>query len=266
LLIAIFTIVLAVKTSGLSSETAGLRESTEKLWLSGEKQIAIAKTSANAAQKAAEVAERALTGVERPILFLTMPEGQIAVPDGMLDEGRPIFRIVAENIGKQVATVTAGAANFIVQKDSLPPPLIMLDKVSGTVCHIRIVGEIAIIPGKTFHFVCQRGDALTDEEVLGLRNGALYGFFRVALFYSDPVGTNRLSISVFVQMPDASRHERGFVQILSSDSLPENTKTSAEEKKEAQRTFVGGALKFYRDFDSRGRAAETSQSDPGPHK
>lgn len=62
-IIAIFTIVLAVKTAGLFKETAGLRAAADKQAVDTAASIAVAKRSA-------DVAERALTELERPYLFI----------------------------------------------------------------------------------------------------------------------------------------------------------------------------------------------------
>jgi len=73
ILIAIFTIVLAVKTSGLFRETAGLRESAAEQSRDMKDSIAAAQKSAAAAEKSAAVAESALVDLERPYVVPGRP-------------------------------------------------------------------------------------------------------------------------------------------------------------------------------------------------
>jgi hypothetical protein len=65
LLIAIFTVVLAVKTSGLFRETAGLRSAADRQALDMQASIKVAQDAANAAKRAADIAERAIVEGDR---------------------------------------------------------------------------------------------------------------------------------------------------------------------------------------------------------
>jgi hypothetical protein len=104
-----------------------------------------------------DITKRALIDVERPIL----------------SPGFPVFAVAVENVGKQIATIITGNANFRVQKDSNIPLPRLLGEPDGTVCHVRVVGEIAIKPNDKGAFVCQRSTTFTDKEAKGLEDGSL---------------------------------------------------------------------------------------------
>jgi hypothetical protein len=203
--------------------------------------------SADAAKKSADVAERALVQVERPILALSMPQGRIKAPPGVLNPDVPTYEIEAENVGKQIAIVVSGNANYTVESNSAIPEPVLLGKPDDTWCHIRIVGEVIIRQGAKQVFVCQRSKALTPIEIRGLSDD-LYGFFRIVLVYADPVGTLRASVFIFHEYPPGNGiNHPTFIQVYSKDI--ELDAATPNEQKDAQRILVGGLLKFYRDFD-----------------
>jgi hypothetical protein len=121
LLIAVFTIVLALKTSGLFAETGRLREATDKLYLAGERQldllektsaasIKVAQDSANAAKRAADIAERA--AVESDRAWVTVkPEiiGPLVFEKDRIHIGIGVDLV---NIGKSPATNVEVWAEF----------------------------------------------------------------------------------------------------------------------------------------------------------
>jgi hypothetical protein len=233
-IVAVSTVVIAAFTVILGLFTVSLARST--------------RVAANAAEKSAKVAQEALVGVERPILLISMPPGQAKVPSHWLDPQKPTYGIVVENVGKQIATLISGNANFIIQKDSLLPPAVGLDVPGDTACHVRIVGEINIEPNKSGAFFCQRSISLTEAEQKGLDDRSLYGFFRISLVYADPIGTLRNSIFTFAYLPpDTPGRTNPFTQVSSEDRVL--TKASPDDQKKAQRKLVGDLLEFYWGYD-----------------
>ena len=227
-IIAIFTIVLGLFTISLSRST---------------------HTAAEAAQQAADVAKKALIDVERPILLISMPSGAIQIPaNAGMTPNKPVYGILVENVGKQIATLITGNATYHVQKEPLPPPPVALEKPSGGFCHIRFIGEFNLRPNKTIGFFCQRSEALTESEQRGLDDRSLYGFFRISFTYADPVGTLRNSVFTFVYVPPNTPNRTDpFSQVASVDQVL--TKASADEQKEAQRKFVSTLLELYWNID-----------------
>src|ERR1700733_12578478 len=114
-IIAIFTIVLAIKTWGLFMETAGLRSAADKQSLDMQASIA-------AANRSAPAAERALTDLERPWIFVfgvTRPLRDI--------DGEFFVDYTVANYGKMPAIIEFPRIGFVFEDargDPQQPPLV----------------------------------------------------------------------------------------------------------------------------------------------
>jgi hypothetical protein len=87
---------------------------------------------------------------------------------------------------------------------------------------------------------------LRPDEIDGINNRSLFGFFRVAFVYDDPIGSTRASIYIFVQRPPITNGD--FQQVLSSDQIVQAG--TVREQKQRQREFVGDMLKIEANPDS----------------
>jgi hypothetical protein len=119
--IAIFTIVLAVKTAGLFRETGGLRESTDKLWRAGEEQIEVARIAAQAAKDSADIAKAAFLSSDRP--WLKIVDASVSGPltfDPTTREGRIEFKLAIKNVGRSPAVNVSMASEAVASITTLP--------------------------------------------------------------------------------------------------------------------------------------------------
>jgi hypothetical protein len=248
-------VLTALATLAIAAFTLTLKRATDRLWDAGERQITVGKQSADAAAKAAQVAERALVAVERPIIQITMPE--VVDFKGEPDPSRARYGILIENLGRQIATIYVANAHFIIQESSVPPPLSAMRPQDETFCPIFFIGELPIKPGGGRGLWCHRTAELTAEEITGLNDGSLFGFFNVAVVYDDPVGTQRSTIVSFSVRPPVGSGI--FTQVLSGDTVL--TKATTQEQKEAHRQYVGGLLEIQRDMDRRKHSSGLIHSD-----
>jgi hypothetical protein len=121
LLIALFTIVLAIKTAGLFRETAGLREAAEKQRMDSLRSIAAGEIAAAAAQKAAEVAEKTLIAAYRPIITIVEFElrnanqklPQAHIHWGMRNSGQGTFVVTNFAVAIAIRAVGDGQAKTV---------------------------------------------------------------------------------------------------------------------------------------------------------
>jgi hypothetical protein len=202
------------------------------------------EVTAKAAQQSADTARKALIDVERPVLLITMPAGAFKTKDIGFRNDLPSYVVVVKNVGKQAATIITGTANYIIQDNSELPPLTALAVADKTFCHIRIVGEIVLEANQTKAFICQRGLALSQDEIKGLEERNLFGFFRTAFVYSDPIGDMRVSKFEFVYLPlNAPNRDTPFVQVESDEEVLD--KVGAKEQKNGEHKLESTMLKTY---------------------
>ena len=193
--------------------------------------------TANAAKKSADTAYQALVGVERPVLLVTMPK-QFAYDSSAVDPTRPLYVVEAKNVGKQVANFIMADASFIVQDSSVPPKLVPIGKRDESHCPIYFIADRIAGVGEGIGVTCQRHAALTTQQIAGIDNQSLFGFFRVSFLYTDPVGKTRISTFVFQQKPPIS--SATFIRLTSGDQILE--KGTSESRAEAVRQFIGAEL------------------------
>ena len=216
---AIFTCMLTISTIGLWSVT---------------------KIAANAARKAADAAERSLVAVERPILIINIPKYVASTTgSGKKFTTKLTFTVNVENIGKQFATLHVGSAVFIVQSSPRPPALSFLYPQDGTDCPLGWIGEMVVRPRRVLSFVCERQTALSAEETRGINEKTMFGFFRVAFFYDDAIGTSRASNFIFVLRPPIGPGI--FAQVLNSDQV--TNAGTIQEQKNRQRNLIEAHLR-----------------------
>ena len=127
LLIAIFTVVLAVKTSGLFRETAGLRELASE-------QSRDMKASINAAEKAADAATlsaKAAIGMELPVIRVERFPGLINVPERPSPD-KP-FRpgLYTSNVPQQFSVLSSLEFRNVGRTPAFPIKLMMGWKVGS---------------------------------------------------------------------------------------------------------------------------------------
>jgi hypothetical protein len=67
--------------------------------------VAISYCQWQALKDNVEITRRALVGVERPVLLISMPQNLAIISDQVLDPTKVKYGIVAENVGKQIATI-----------------------------------------------------------------------------------------------------------------------------------------------------------------
>jgi hypothetical protein len=126
LLIAIFTVVLAIKTSGLFRETAGLRDAAEKQRIDTLRSIEATERAANAAIKGARAAElnaTALIDAERAHIyavvdFSTLDQIAVLMLNDMIDTKQPFeikvwYHLI--NHGRSPAIITEVAHGIAVE-------------------------------------------------------------------------------------------------------------------------------------------------------
>jgi hypothetical protein len=109
IVIAFFTVVLALRTGGLFKETAALRAVADQQAINMKESIAVANRSALAAERAARIAEDSLVAVETPFLHPVIVGHQFkATWDGFVGSvglGKAVqFRF--QNIGRTPAILT----------------------------------------------------------------------------------------------------------------------------------------------------------------
>jgi hypothetical protein len=120
-----------------------------------------------------------------------MPK-QMVTKSGAFGAGRHIYGVSIENIGKQLGMIREVSASFVVQKEARPPEPLMVQPADGTGCPIFFVGEIVIRPGgQPTGFACNRQQEVTTEEIEGMNNKTMFGFFRTGFLYTDSISAPR---------------------------------------------------------------------------
>jgi hypothetical protein len=113
IVIAAFTVLLAVRTGSLFKETAGLREAADSQRDDTLQLIAATKDAADAAKRSADVAERMLVDAERPYLFVFGVARFKYAKDSEWGESAFVEYTVA-NYGRTPAIIEDARADFLI--------------------------------------------------------------------------------------------------------------------------------------------------------
>jgi hypothetical protein len=161
---------------------------------------------------------------------------------GAFGAGRHIYGVSIENIGKQLGMIREVSASFVVQKEARPPEPLMVQPADGTGCPIFFVGEIVIRPGgQPTGFACNRQQEVTTEEIEGMNNKTMFGFFRTGFLYADSIGVIRAAVFIFVLRPPVEAND--FMQVLSVNRPAPRQGTLADQIK-MQSRFIACALEI----------------------
>jgi len=151
-LIAIFTIVLAVKTAGLFRETAGLRAAADN-------QSRDFLRSVKAAENSARIAERALIELEQPLISFSVKHTGLRI-DGK-GEIVPIGPLVSffENIGRTPAVLIEHCDQVLVvsRKDELPQAIDPAAPTIGQMHHT--IFPVGVIVGPRLNYTVKENMA-----------------------------------------------------------------------------------------------------------
>jgi hypothetical protein len=110
-IIAIFTIVLAVKTSGLFVETAGLREAAQQQREDSLRSIKAAEIASEAAQKSADTGERALFVAYRPLITIV----ELELRGSVSALGTPHIHFGIRNSGQGIAAINRFSVTIVLR-------------------------------------------------------------------------------------------------------------------------------------------------------
>jgi hypothetical protein len=190
--IAFFTVVLAIKTSGLFTETAGLRSAADKQSRDMEASIKVAQKAADAAQKAADVSEAALIVAERPYLISAEPKlkiyrfGQPGMPPSEPPEWDARLEYSFQNIGRSVGFLKEVTAELLFAEELPLQPKFSAVGVAG----VRIVlGHYPIGLEKTY--ACPTygiKEHINAPMFANIKGGKLKQFFFGYARYTDIFG------------------------------------------------------------------------------
>jgi hypothetical protein len=196
-----------------------------------------------------DITKRALTAVERPILLVTIDR------KFTFETGPPHFEIRIQNVGKQVGIVTFVTAYFVSQEDTLPPTSLQSRKNDGSDCVIHtgdghyMIGETVIAPNDSIVVYCDRQRVTTTSELQGILDRTLFGFVRVTVAYSDPIGFTRVAEVTFLLRPSGQ-----FVRAFDTEIVME---FPPSDQAEIQRQLFGVTLRTETD-NEKNRGAHVS--------
>jgi hypothetical protein len=111
-IIAVFTIVLAVKTSGVFKETAGLRSAADQQALDMKESVKVAIAAANAAKEAADH----IPMVERAYLF-----GGPTQIEAFADSNLTKFKLSVDNAGKTPGIISEVCVSYSLKEPTGEP-------------------------------------------------------------------------------------------------------------------------------------------------
>jgi hypothetical protein len=183
-----------------------------------------------------DIAKRALVAVERPIIFVSLPSKFEFVV------GQPPVAIKVENIGKQLASVLYATATFILQKETLPPVPLTEWRDDGSSCVIDLpngsylIGELVLRPTDSKDLQCIRQRPLSGIDINSLIQRNLFGFFRFILSYSDPIGSTRTAVWMFLLRPSGQ-----FAQVY---NVEETNRETADPNAQNERVLTDEFLRL----------------------